>query len=72
MPVAFPSLTCGIILNQHPGILVSVESKRESSLSLHYKLFTGKHVPDIVMTSGKETVSATSKEGIVEELKPIS
>jgi len=74
MLIAFPSLICGIILNQHPRILVSddVASKRESPLSLHYKPFTWKHVPDIVMTSGKEIASTTSKEGIVEELKAIS
>jgi len=71
MHVAFPSLLCEIILSQYPGILVStdVASKRESPLSLHYKLFTGKHVPDIVMTSGKETDSATTKEVIIKELK---
>jgi len=35
--IVFPSLICGVILSQHPGILVStdVASKRESPLSLH-------------------------------------
>jgi hypothetical protein len=74
MPIAFPSLICENILSQNPNILVSsdVVCKRKSPLSLHYKLFQGTHVPDIVMTSGKEIVGATSKEGIVEELKAIS
>jgi len=58
VPIVFPSLICGIILSQHPGILVSndVVSKRESHMSLHYKLFAGIHVPDIVVTSGQGRV----------------
>ncbi|XP_050889871.1 uncharacterized protein LOC127095188 [Lathyrus oleraceus] len=37
MPISFPSLICGIILSQHPGILNSadVASKRESTPSLN-------------------------------------
>ncbi|KAL5153710.1 hypothetical protein HKD37_19G053209 [Glycine soja] len=35
------------------------ESLRESALSLHYKLFEGTHVPDIVSTSGKAAASVT-------------
>ncbi|XP_058768523.1 uncharacterized protein LOC131642263 [Vicia villosa] len=40
LPIAFPSLICGIILKQHPGILKSKDyvCKRESALSFHYKL----------------------------------
>ncbi|XP_058784878.1 uncharacterized protein LOC131659744 [Vicia villosa] len=51
--IAFPSLICGIILNQYPSILVETDSifKRESALSFHYKLFQGTHAPDVVMTS---------------------
>lgn len=64
MPIVFPSLICGRILSQHPGILISSDaaSKRESLISLHYRLFVGTHVPNIFMTSGKETVSPTSKD----------
>lgn len=67
MPIAFSSLIYGVILSQHPSILMSsyVVCKRESPLSLHYRLFIGKHVPDIVMTSGKKTVSSNSKDGII-------
>ncbi|XP_058761126.1 uncharacterized protein LOC131634471 [Vicia villosa] len=52
-PIAFPSIICGIILNQYPNILSENDSvcKRESALSFHYKLFQGTHVPDIVTTS---------------------
>jgi len=53
MPIAFPSLICGVILSQHPGIFSNsdVASKRESSLTLHYKMFVGTHVPNIVVPS---------------------
>jgi len=51
--IAFQSLICAIIRNQHPGILVSadVASRREFPLNFHYKLLAGSHVPDIVLTS---------------------
>lgn len=71
MPIAFPSLICGIILSQHPDILVNsnVASKRGSLLSLHYRLFAGTHVSDIIMTSGKDVTSSTSRVGNIIELK---
>jgi len=71
MHIAFPSIICGVILSQHRGILVSADvmSKRGSSL---YKLFARTHVPDIVVTSGKEVTSSTYKEGIIDELKFMS
>ncbi|XP_058766831.1 uncharacterized protein LOC131640457 [Vicia villosa] len=39
-PIAFPSLLCGIILDQYPNILNEhdVVCKRESPLAFHYKL----------------------------------
>jgi len=46
-----------------------VVSKMESPLSLHYKLFKGTHVPDIVMTSNNEVARSTSKDEILVELK---
>ncbi|XP_050915281.1 uncharacterized protein LOC127130287 [Lathyrus oleraceus] len=69
--IVFPSLICGGKLNQHPGILISSDttSKRKSLISLHYRLFVGIRVPNIVMTSRKETVNSTSKDGIIVELK---
>lgn len=69
--IASPSLIRGVILNHHPGILVSSGGacKRESPISLHYRLFTKSHVPDIVVTSGKEAANSTSREGIITELK---
>ncbi|KAH1265059.1 hypothetical protein GmHk_01G000832 [Glycine max] len=72
LPIAFPTVLCGIMLSQHPNILNNIDSvmKRESALSLHYKLFEGTHVPDIVSTSGKAAASgAVSKDALIAELK---
>ncbi|KAL3006576.1 hypothetical protein AAZX31_08G286100 [Glycine max] len=72
LPIAFPTVLCGIMLSQHPNILNNIDyvKKRESPLSLHYKLFEGTHVPDIVSTSGKAAASgAVSKDDLIAELK---
>ncbi|KAL5131393.1 hypothetical protein HKD37_12G034290 [Glycine soja] len=76
LPIAFPTVLCGILLSQHPNMLNYTDSvmKRESPLSLHYKLFEGTHVPDIVSTSvstsGKAAASgAVSKDALIAELK---
>ncbi|XP_050878324.1 uncharacterized protein LOC127082143 [Lathyrus oleraceus] len=71
MPIAFPSLICGVILRQHPSILISSDSicKRHPHLSLHYRLFTGKHVLDIVMTSDQKSSRPTTRIGILVDLK---
>ncbi|KAH1249745.1 hypothetical protein GmHk_05G013041 [Glycine max] len=72
LPIAFPTVLCGIMLSQHPNILNYTDSvmKRESPLSPHYKLFEGTHVPDIVSTSGKAAASgAVSKDALIAELK---
>ncbi|KAK2416467.1 hypothetical protein QL285_038861 [Trifolium repens] len=49
MPIAYPSLICGIILAQHPTILTADDevSKRESPLDFHPRFFEGKHAADI-------------------------
>ncbi|XP_050897942.1 uncharacterized protein LOC127104839 [Lathyrus oleraceus] len=54
-PIAFPSLICGIVLNQFPNILTENDfvKKRDSHMSFNHKLFLGTHVPDIVMTTGE-------------------
>ncbi|KAL5193678.1 hypothetical protein HKD37_20G055860 [Glycine soja] len=72
LPIAFPTVLCGIMLSQHPNMLNYTDSvmKRETPLSLHYKLFEGTHVPDIVSTSGKAAASgAVSKDALIAELK---
>ncbi|XP_050909597.1 uncharacterized protein LOC127123421 [Lathyrus oleraceus] len=69
LPIAFPSMICGIILNQYPGILCfnDLPSRRKHALSVHYKLFEGSHVEDIIMTSAMKR--PTSKVGTIVELK---
>lgn len=71
MPIYFPSLIYGIILNQHPGILLPIDSvkKKDSPLSLHYKLFAGTHVPYIIMTSSQVPDPVTSKKSVIAQLK---
>ncbi|XP_050889827.1 uncharacterized protein LOC127095135 [Lathyrus oleraceus] len=63
-PIAFPSLICGIVLNQFPNILTENDSvkKRDNPMSFNHKLFLGIHVPDIVMTSG-ETSRVSNQPG---------
>ncbi|KAI5385336.1 hypothetical protein KIW84_072075 [Lathyrus oleraceus] len=41
------------------------------ALGIAKRLFTGKHVPDIVMTSGQKPTSSTTKTGNLHELKDI-
>ncbi|XP_050909409.1 uncharacterized protein LOC127123210 [Lathyrus oleraceus] len=69
LPISFPSIIGGIILNQHPSILCSndLPSRRKPTLSVHYKLFEGSHVEDIVMTSAMRR--PVSKVEAISELK---
>ncbi|XP_050894404.1 uncharacterized protein LOC127101109 [Lathyrus oleraceus] len=69
LPIAFPSMICGIILSQHPRILSfnDLPSRRKHVISVHYKLFEGSHVEDFVMTSAMRKL--TSKVGTIVELK---
>ncbi|XP_050876854.1 uncharacterized protein LOC127080583 [Lathyrus oleraceus] len=71
MLITFPSLICGVILSQHPSIFLSYDSvcKRDPPLSLYYRLFTRKHVPDIVMTYGQKPFRSTTRAGILADLK---
>ncbi|WJX65115.1 hypothetical protein P8452_49812 [Trifolium repens] len=79
LPIAFPTLLTGIILDQQPGILsaADVTKKRESPLTLHFKLFESRHVADLVGASAPTsapTAASTdtglmSKKEIVAALK---
>ncbi|KAK2449483.1 hypothetical protein QL285_008676 [Trifolium repens] len=66
LAISFPSLICEIILDQHPNILLpeDVPCKRESPMTLSYKLFEGKHAADITVppkkTTPVENVASTS------------
>ncbi|KAL5165152.1 hypothetical protein HKD37_18G050324 [Glycine soja] len=56
--------------NWVPTNHTSTVATERISLSLHYKLFEGTHVPDIVSTSGKAAASgAVSKDALIAELK---
>jgi hypothetical protein len=71
--IAFPSLISGIILDQHPNILLpeDVPCKRESAMALSYKLFEGKHVADITMLpkkvapAGKVASSSMTRKAMI-------
>ncbi|XP_050876944.1 uncharacterized protein LOC127080674 [Lathyrus oleraceus] len=69
LPIAFPSIICGIILSQQPGILSAsdIPSRRKTPLSIHYKLFEGSHVNDVVMTSA--TREPASQGNLIDQLR---
>lgn len=71
MHIAFPSLICGIIFNQRPRILSSTDvlCKRESTLSLHFKLFTRKYFPNIILRSASTEDKTSTKAEMISELK---
>jgi hypothetical protein len=67
LPIAFPTLLTGIILDQQPGILYAadVPKKRESPLTLHFKLFESRHVADLVGASASASTTATAGTGLM-------
>jgi hypothetical protein len=73
LAIAFPSLICGIILFQHPNILLPEDKpcKRESPMTLSYKLFEGKHAADImvppkkVVPPGKVASSSMNRKAMI-------
>jgi hypothetical protein len=73
LAIAFPSLICGIILSQHPHTLLPEDkpSKRESPMTLSYKLFEGKHAADItvppkkVVPPGKVASSSMNRKAMI-------
>jgi hypothetical protein len=68
-PIAFPSLLCSIILDQHPGLVTTSDlpKKRDSPLTIHQKLFGDNHAPDLggTSTSNPAAETMTKKEIIV-------
>jgi len=72
LPIAFPTLLCSIMLDQHPGLITAddLPKKRESHLTIHHKLFGDNHVSDLVGTSGSTPVAGLmTKEEIIVALK---
>jgi hypothetical protein len=67
--ITFPSIICRIILNQQPGILNTsdITSRRKPPLSIHYKLFEGSHVNDVVVTSTRK--EPASQGSLIDQLE---
>jgi hypothetical protein len=71
-PIAFPTLLCGVMLKQHPGLITAadVPEKRELPLTLHPKLFSANHVSDLDGTSGSTPAAGSiTKQEIIVALK---
>ncbi|PNX61587.1 envelope-like protein, partial [Trifolium pratense] len=70
MPITFPSLLCGIILDQYPDIKVVTDTpkKRETAFTFHHKLFGDHNVADHVGTSADGAGPMTKVE-IIAALK---
>jgi hypothetical protein len=72
LPIAFPALMCSIMLDQHHGLITTVDlpKKKESPLTFHQKLFGDNHVLDLVGTSSSTPATGSmTKEEIIDSLK---
>ncbi|MCI01807.1 envelope-like protein [Trifolium medium] len=74
MPIAFPTLICDIILAQYPGICTEsdVPSRRDSDLSLDYRLFEGTQAADIAAPSAQKPTGAITRQHMIIDLKLVS
>ncbi|XP_057443218.1 uncharacterized protein LOC130735136 [Lotus japonicus] len=78
LPISFPCLICGIILSQHPQILLDdeVPSKKASLLTIDSRLLAGAHVSDVAdlaeMTQGEGTSSQKTPETPIAALIAVS
>ncbi|XP_057447913.1 uncharacterized protein LOC130739593 [Lotus japonicus] len=81
LPILFPCLLSGLILHQHSTILRADKplGKKPQPLKFNYRMFTGPHVPDIMISASRGTASASDtkppgsrKEDIVAELQEVS
>ncbi|XP_057452843.1 uncharacterized protein LOC130744698 [Lotus japonicus] len=78
LPIGFPCLICGIILSQHPQILLDdeVPSKKASLLTIDSSLLAGAHVSDVAdlaeMTQGEGTSSQKTPETPIAALIAVS
>ncbi|PNX96616.1 gag-protease polyprotein [Trifolium pratense] len=70
-PIAFAYLLCEIILSQHTSIRHDDESSkaRESPLTIHQKLFSKQHVPDIVGPSNAAADTPMTRKEIIAMLE---
>ncbi|CAJ2633262.1 unnamed protein product [Trifolium pratense] len=74
LPIAFPTLLCGIILDQHPNILVDADGacRRSSELTVSKKLLSGTHVDAGVGTSAQQMAGTLTKKQMIAELTETS
>ncbi|XP_057442747.1 uncharacterized protein LOC130734394 [Lotus japonicus] len=78
LPIGFPCLICGIILSQHPQILLDdeVPSQKASLLTIDSRLLAGAHVSDVAglaeMTQGEGTSSQKTPETPIAALIAVS
>ncbi|XP_045791755.1 uncharacterized protein LOC123886481 [Trifolium pratense] len=70
-PIAFPTLLCDIIFSQHPSIRHEGESAktRAEPLSIHQKLYSQQHAPDIVGSSTAATDAPMTRKEIIAMLE---
>ncbi|MCI13741.1 envelope-like protein, partial [Trifolium medium] len=70
-PIAFPTILCEIILSQHPSIRYDGESSkaRESTLTIHQKLFSKQHAPDIVGPSNAAADTPMTRKEMIAMLE---
>ncbi|MCI45839.1 envelope-like protein, partial [Trifolium medium] len=64
-------ILCEIILSQHPSIRHEGETAklREYPPSLHYKLFSEQHVPDIVGPSNRSASAPMTRKEMITALE---
>ncbi|XP_045822037.1 uncharacterized protein LOC123914921 [Trifolium pratense] len=74
MPIAFPTLICGIILSQHPDICTNsdVLVSRPSALTMDFRLLEGKHAADIAVASLKTPAVGMTKRQMIANLREVS
>lgn len=56
LPIVFPCLLIGIILNQHPEVVhpKEAQNKKAVPLTFDYRQFVRTHVPDIAVTNHQD------------------
>ncbi|XP_045822302.1 uncharacterized protein LOC123915204 [Trifolium pratense] len=74
MPIAFPTLICGIILSQHPDICTNsdVPVPRPSALTIDFRLLEGTHAADIAVASLKKPAAGMTKRQMIANLREVS
>jgi hypothetical protein len=74
LPIAFPTVLCGIILSQHPNIIRSsdVLCKREAPLTFDCRFLEGPHEVDIAVPSATPSGVSMSRRQMIADLQDVS